>query len=226
MMFRLLIVEDSKQICENIVDYLSSVTDNQVDIKVFSHGAEAITYLKSCDEIPFDMIYLDIMLPGASGFDICREIRGRSDCPIIFLTALGTEDTILKGYTLGADDYMVKPFSLNQLYAKTLSILRRTQKKENVILTYKNISLDPLAMIVFVDGKELDLPSKEYFIIKLFMENPGRVFTRDVLLDYIWGGDFDGSSRVVDNHITKLRKALGSAGEHVKTSIGRGYKLQ
>lgn len=225
-MFRLLIVEDSKQICENMVDYLSSVTDNQVEIKVFNHGADAITFLKSCKEIPFDMIYLDIMLPGASGFDICREIRRRSDCPIIFLTALGTEDNILKGYTMGADDYMVKPFSLNQLYAKTLSILRRTQKKEATLLTYKNITLNPLAMNVLVDGNEVDLPSKEYFLMKLFIENPGRVFTRDVLLDYVWGGNFEGSSRVVDNHITKLRKALGSAGEHIKTSIGRGYKLQ
>lgn len=225
-MLRLLIVEDSKQICENIVDYLSKVSGNQVDVTVFNHGSEAITYLKECEEITFDMIYLDIMLPGASGFDICREIRSKSDCPIIFLTALGTEDNILKGYSIGADDYMVKPFSLNQLYAKTLSILRRTRKEQAKVLEYQNIRLDPLSMRVTVDDIEVNLPSKEYFILKLFLENPDRVFTRDNLLTMVWGNDFDGSMRVVDNHINKLRKALGTSGSCIKTYFRRGYKLQ
>lgn len=224
-MIRLLIVEDSKQICENMVDYLSAISDNQFDVKVFNDGAAAITFLHSCKEIPFDMIYLDIMLPWASGFDICREIRRRSDCPIIFLTALGTEDSILKGYSLGADDYMVKPFSLNQLYAKTLSILKRTKGSATKTLNYKSISLNPLSMCVTVDGKEVDLPSKEYFILKLFLENPDKMFTRDNLLNMVWADDFDGSHRVVDNHINKLRKALGPAGNYIKTVVGRGYKL-
>lgn len=226
MVGKILLVDDSIEICNSIVDYFQAVSDNHFEITVFNSGSDAMVFLKNNDVNEFNMVYLDIMLPGASGFDICREIRSRSECPIIFLTALGTEDRILKGYSLGADDYMVKPFSLNQLYAKTLSIIRRTQKAEVKLLTYKTISMNVSTMTVTSEGEKVELPFKEYFLLRILLENPEKVFTRDQLLDMVWNYDFDGTTRVVDNHMFKLRKALGPSGKLIKSVIGRGYKLQ
>ena len=158
------------------------------------------------------------MLPGLSGFDICKILRRKSSCPIVFLTALGTEDNILKGYALGADEYMVKPFSIKVLYAKCLALLARSaaEKEDEKILSCGEIRMYPSRMEVRVGEREVDLPPKEYFLLKVLMENKGIVFGRDRLLDLVWGIGFDGSDRVVDNHIKKLRKSLGSSGNAIR----------
>lgn len=222
MAYKVLLVEDSLQICEGIVDFFANKAGDEFKITVVNNGSLALV----CN-IDFDLVFLDIMLPGTSGFDVCSSIRRRSDCPIIFLTALGTEENILKGYDLGADDYMIKPFSLEQLYAKSLALLKRSIKDfvrpKRLILD--EIEIDTLGMRIYVNGEEIFTPAKEYFLLKALMENKGMVMTREQLLVRVWGYDFDGSERVVDTHIKKLRKSLGPAEKHIKTAIGRGYKI-
>ncbi len=222
MSYRVLLVEDSKQICEGIVDFFNNKAGDEFEFTVFNSGAEAVSY-----EGEFDIALLDIMLPGASGFDVCKKIRTRSDKPIIFLTALGSEDSVLKGYDLGADDYITKPFSLAQLFAKVQALLKRVAsgEKERKVLTTDGIELDPVSLRVFALGNEVELTSKEFFLLKALLENKGMVLTRDQLLTRVWGFDFDGNDRVVDTTIKRLRKSLGDAGDQIKTSIGRGYKI-
>lgn len=224
MASKVLLVEDSLEICEAITDFFADRCGDEFVFDVVNDGAEAIAVVTN--GAMYDMVLLDIMLPGATGFDICVALRRRSDCPVIFLTALGTEDNILRGYNLGADDYMVKPFSLEQLYAKMKAILKRTAgSKIDRRIVLDEIELDPVGMRVYVNGVELETTAKEYFLLKVLLENKGQILTREQLLIRVWGRDFDGTDRVVDNHIKKLRKLLGSAGNHIVTAIGRGYRI-
>lgn len=222
MGYKVLLVEDSLQICEGIVDFFKNKAGDDFIFTVFNSGSEAVSY-----EGEFDIALLDIMLPGASGFDICKKIRSKCDKPIIFLTALDAEESVLKGYDLGADDYITKPFSLAQLFAKVQALLKRSNPGEGKRVTLKadGIELDPVALRVYVSGNEVELTSKEYFLLKALLENKGMTLTRDQLLNRVWGHDFDGNDRVVDTTIKRLRKSLGNAGEQIKTSIGRGYKI-
>ena len=224
MASKVLLVEDSLEICEAITDFFADRCGDEFVFDVVNDGVEAIAVVTN--GAMYDMVLLDIMLPGATGFDICVALRRRSDCPVIFLTALGTEDNILRGYNLGADDYMVKPFSLEQLYAKMKAILKRTAgSKIDRRIVLDEIELDPVGMRVYVNGVELETTAKEYFLLKALLENKGQILTREQLLIRVWGRDFDGTDRVVDNHIKKLRKLLGSAGNHIVTAIGRGYRI-
>ncbi len=222
---RILIVEDSTQIRELVAEYFRRTS--AFDVDEAKDGGEGFRMVSQND---YDLAILDIMLPGLSGFDICKILRRKSNCPIVFLTALGTEDNILRGYEIGADEYMVKPFSIKVLYAKCLALLARTgsdgEGREKVLCCGR-ICIDPSRMEVRVDdGKaEVELAPKEYFLLKVLMENQGHVLGRQRLLDLVWGLDFDGSERVVDSHIKKLRKCLGKAGDQIKTVIGGGYKI-
>ena len=221
-MNRILIVEDAQQLRELVADYFRKTGAFEVDEA--KDGIEGLKYVESKE---YDIAILDIMMPGLSGFDICKILRRKSNCPIVFLTALGTEDNILKGYALGADEYMVKPFSLKVLYAKCLALLSRTEAELNKepVLECGDIRLYPLRMEVEAAGRKINLAPKEYFLLKVLMENKGIVFGRDRLLDLVWGIGFDGSDRVVDTHIKKLRKSLGSSGNAIRTVIGGGYKI-
>ena len=222
---RILIVEDSTQIRELVAEYFRRTS--AFDVDEAKDGGEGFRMVSQND---YDLAILDIMLPGLSGFDICKILRRKSNCPIVFLTALGTEDNILRGYEIGADEHMVKPFSIKVLYAKCLALLARTgsdgEGREKVLCCGR-ICIDPSRMEVRVDdGKaEVELAPKEYFLLKVLMENQGHVLGRQRLLDLVWGLDFDGSERVVDSHIKKLRKCLGKAGDQIKTVIGGGYKI-
>ena len=224
MAYQVLVVEDSVQIREMIQDYFSAKGGDTIQLTAASDGNKGLEYVY---EHEYDLVLLDIMLPGASGFEICRQLRSGSTCPIVFITALGREDDILHGYELGADDYIVKPFSLAALYAKCLALLRRakgTVMGGNVV-TCGKIELDPVKMTVTVDGEQAELAPKVYFLLKLLMDNKDMVLSRDTIITKVWGYDFDGDERVVDNHIKKLRKALGSESKRVKTVFGGGYKL-
>jgi DNA-binding response OmpR family regulator len=220
-MSRILLAEDDRTLRDITVRFLSK---NGLDVDVTDNGNEACTLI---EKNKYDCIVLDIMMPGKSGWDVCKFIRNKYDVPVIFLTALGDETDIVTGYEIGADEYMVKPFSLKVLYAKCLALLNRTDTglQKEIVLECSGIKLYPMRMEVEAEGKKIILAPKEYFLLKVLMENKGMVLGRERLLDLVWGIGFDGSDRVVDNHIKKLRKNLGKPGEAIKTVIGGGYKI-
>ena len=224
MTYRILLVEDNVQICRMIADYFSAQPDNICHLDTVQNGADGLDAARSGE---YDLILLDVMLPDLDGFSICRSIRAVSDIPLLFLTARAREEDVLYGYTLGCDDYVVKPFSLATLYAKVLALLKRA--KGTILrsdLVCGGITLNPLTLAVTANGQPVILAAKEFALLQYLMEHKDWVVTRGQLLDRIWGSDFFGSDRVVDTHIKKLRKALGSAGQQIRTVISRGYQLK
>ena len=221
-MKKVILIEDDLQICEVIQDYFRN---HGTEIKAVHDGLSALELVKG-ELAEYELILLDIMLPEADGFTICREIRKRHDIPVIFITARGREEDILYGYDIGCDDYIVKPFSLVTLYAKCQALVKRSK---GIVISHMlecgAIRLDTRMLRCFVNGKELELPPKEFSILKYLLEHENWVIDRETLLNRIWGYDYYGTDRVVDNHIKKLRKALGTAGKQIKTIVGRGYKL-
>ena len=223
MSYRLLIVEDSPELLEAVSDFYREEGAGLWEVVTASDGNDALARVNSES---FDLMILDIMLPGASGFDICRAARKRSDCPIIFVTALGSENNVLKGYETGCDDYVVKPFSLRQLYAKSLALLKRAKKNaDGDLLRCGAISLDKKTMLVKVSGREIQINAREYFLLVYLLENKGSVLTRQVILEHVWSDDLNVNDRVVDNTIRRLRESLGKASGQIKTAIGRGYRI-
>ncbi len=223
MSFRLLIVEDSPELLEAASDFFREEGVGLWDVFTASDGNDALAMVSSGS---FDLMILDIMLPGASGFEICKAARRISDCPIIFLTALGSENNILKGYETGCDDYVVKPFSLRHLYAKSLALLKRAKKSvDSDVLQCGAISLNRKTMLVTVKGRETAINAREYFLLVYLLENKGSVLTRQSILEHVWSDDLDVSDRVVDNTIRRLRESLGDASSQIKTVIGRGYRI-
>ncbi len=223
MAYEILLVEDDTQIRENIEDYFSEKSGGQLHITVAATGTKG---LETVCEKEFDLCMLDIMLPGTSGFEICRSIRQSSIVPIIFITARGGEEDVLHGYHLGCDDYVVKPFSLATLYAKVQALLKRAKGLvSSPDLICGDIILSPTHFTVTVGTVPIDLPPKQFSLLKYLMENKGIVMEREHLLTRIWGYDYEGGDRVVDNHIKKLRKALGTSGRHIQTVITKGYKI-
>lgn len=233
-MYQILLVEDDKKIQEVIADYIDEKGKQELCLTVAGDGRGARLAMEKTE---FDLILLDVMLPDTDGFSICREIRSRDMVPIIFLTARGREEDILWGYGLGCDDYIVKPFSLATLYAKILAVLRRTQGEElRTVLQVGKITmkLDAYQVLVeeHVDGAkenvrhEITLQPKQYEMLRYLMTHAGIVVTRDTLLDRVWGYDYMGTDRIVDNQIKLLRKALGTAGKQIKTVVSKGYKME
>ena len=223
MSYRLLIVEDSPELLEAVSDFYHEEDAGLWEVVTASDGKDALAKVAGGS---FDLMILDIMLPGASGFDICREVRKKDDCPVIFVTALGSENNVLKGYETGCDDYVVKPFSLRQLYAKSLALLKRAKRSEDRdLLTCGAISLNKKTMLVKVSGREISINAREYFLLVYLLENKGSVLTRQAILEHVWGDDLDVNDRVVDSAIRRLRESLGDASGQVKTAIGRGYRI-
>lgn len=224
MVFKLLIVEDDAEIREIITDYFTEKTNETFDIDFARTGDEGI---EKCLEKEYDLALLDVMLPGIDGFAICRELRKNSDIPIVFITARHNESDILYGYHLGCDDYITKPFSLAELYAKVMALLKRSKGMvRNEVMTAGCIKLDPYRCTVFVNDKEVTLAPMEFAILKILMGNQGKVVSRESFLIRLWGYDFEGNERVVDNHVKKLRKALGEGATQIKTVFKKGYKLE
>ena len=172
----------------------------------------------------YHLILLDVMIPGVNGFDVCRRIRKDCDVPVIFITARVMEEDMLNGYALGADDYVTKPFSLPVLYAKAMALTGRVQGI-NAFVELGGLKADIRSRSVQKGGEIIPLPPKEYEMLLFLMQNPGRVYSREQLLIRFWGYDFDGNERVVDNHIKKLRKAIGSCGCTIETVRKFGYRL-
>lgn len=221
-MKQILLVEDDPQICEVIETYFRH---KQTEICSVHNGSDAMQIVR-CSLSAYELVLLDVMLPETDGFTICREIRRRADLPVIFLTARGREEDVLYGYDMGCDDYIVKPFLLSALYAKCMALLRRSDGTViNDLLVCGDIRLNVRMLSCFAGDREIELPPKEFAILRYLMTHEDWTVDRDTLLNRIWGSDYFGSDRVVDNHIKKLRKALGSAGSQIKTVVGRGYKL-
>ncbi len=218
---KILLIEDDRQIVEVAKKYF---TNKGAKIVAVTNGTDALRMADGGLD-GFSLVLLDIMLPGADGFTICRSVRRVSDLPVIFITARGREEDILYGYEQGCDDYIVKPFLLSALYAKCQAIVRRTEGTADSLLVCGAIKLDTRMLTCFVDGTEVELAPKGFAILRYLLEHQGWVVERDTLLDKVWGIDYYGADRVVDNHIKRLRKALGSAGGQIHTVIGRGYKL-
>ena len=221
-MYRVLLVEDDSQIREVIGDYFGRREKIALDL-----AQDGNTGLSKILNEEYDLIILDVMMPGIDGFELCKIIRKRSDIPVVFLTGKVREEDVLYGYELGADDYIVKPFSIAILYSKLMALLERTTAvhEERKIITSGEITLDPLKLEVTVSGSTIDLPPKEYQILKYMMEHPGVAVTRRLLLAVAWGGDDFISERVIDNRVKNLRKLLRKEGSRIKTLIGVGYRF-
>ena len=225
-MAKILIVEDEKNMQEIIAEYMrrGGHTCFTAD-----DGMDALLALKNN---PMDLMILDIMMPHLDGFSVCKMAREMSSIPIIMLTAKSNEDDKLKGYDLGADDYMTKPFSPKVLLAKTNALLRRSSAlladNLNAINSVNGgkISIVPSAHKVFLEGQEIALTYKEYELLYFLMSNPGQIFSREQLLNRIRGYDFEGTTRTVDTHIKTLRQKLGEEGRHIVTLIRSGYKFE
>ena len=180
---------------------------------------------------PFDLVILDIMMPGMDGFACCRELRRTSSVPIIFLTAKDEEVDKVVGFELGADDYVVKPFETKEVIARINAVLRRIGKKETAQtqeVSYENLTINLTNYELKVKGVQVDTPPKEMELIYHLASNPNRVFTRDQLLDEVWGFDYYGDSRTVDVHVKRLREKLEGVSDKwaLKTVWGVGYKFE
>ena len=227
-MANILIVEDEKNMQNIICEYMhrGGHTCFTAD-----DGVDALMILKNN---PMDLMILDIMMPHLDGFSVCKAAREMSHLPIIMLTAKSDEEDKLKGYEYGVDDYMTKPFSPKILLAKANALLRRTSgtitdlgnNTLGKMISAGKISVNPAAHKVFLDGMEITLTHKEYELLHFFMSNPGQVFSREQLLNRIWGYDFEGNTRTVDTHIKTLRQKLGSEGKSIVTLIRSGYKFE
>ena len=215
-----LIVEDERRLRDIVRDYFAA---RALDCDLARDGEEALELLREHD---YDAVLLDVLMPGLDGFAMCRAVREESRVPVLFLTALGGEEDMLRGYALGADDYVTKPFSLAVLLAKTEALIRRGRGEDGERLTCGAITLEPGRRACAVSGAPVELPPREYELLLCLMRNRGRALSRSQLLDRVWGIDFEGGDRAVDGRIKALRAALGPAGKQIKTVFKLGYKLE
>ena len=215
----ILVVEDEKRIRDIVRDYF---TAHGLGCDLARDGAEALDLLRDHD---YDAILLDVFMPNLDGFQVCRAVRQRSQVPILFLTALGNEEDMLRGYALGCDDYVTKPFSLAVLLAKTRALIRRGRGGSGT-LACGAVSLDPGGRLCTVEGREIKLSPREFDLLECLLRNQGQVLSRAQLLDKVWGLDFQGDDRAVDVRIRSLRAALGEAGKQIKTVFKAGYRME
>lgn len=223
---RILIADDDANIAELISLYLMK---EGYETRKAGDGREALRMVQSFNP---DLIILDIMMPEMDGYEVCREVRKNSTTPIIMLTAKGeTFDKVL-GLELGADDYMVKPFDTKELVARVKAVLRRLENKESNAkkLSFENLVINLSNYSVTYLGKTVEMPPKELELLFYLASHPNQVFTREQLLNQIWGYEYYGDTRTVDVHIKRIREKLGSEEEHQKWSIktvwGVGYKFE
>jgi DNA-binding response OmpR family regulator len=219
--FNILAVDDEEDLCEIIKFNLESEGYN---IDTVLSAEEALQ--KPLDN--YHLFILDIMVHGMTGFKLADEIRKRRklETPIIFLSAKNTENDKLTGFTLGADDYITKPFSLRELSARVKVVLRRTKMQEsesNTNIKILGIELDSEKKKLFADGSKIDLTPHEFFIMQLLLKNYGKVFSREEILNYAWKENVNVISRTVDVHLTRLRKKLGNYGKYIISRSGHGY---
>lgn len=221
---RILVVEDDSDISDIVREYLEAAG---LEVTVAYDGEEA---LRLFDESKFDSIILDIMLPKIDGWRVLRKIRETSIIPVIILSAKGEEYDRLKGFDLGVDDYVVKPFSPKELLARVRVALRRSDKARNDIgmkgFVFKGLSVDFASRNVLVDGEKARLTRKEYDLLEYMIRNAGIVLSREAILEAVWGFDYYGETRTVDTHVKMLRESIGPYRDILVTVWGTGYKLE
>ena len=224
-MYKVLIADDNKQIVSILSEYCKK---NNFTVSTVFDGEAA---LKEIEENEFDIILLDVMMPKKDGFDVCREVRTFSNVPIIMITARGEDYEKIMGLEIGADDYIVKPFSPGEIIARINAILRRITPKNDEsskIFIYDNLEIDLNNFTVKINDEIISLTKKEIEILWTLATNQNKVFTRENLLDLIWGFDYFGESRTVDTHIKRLRAKLDNYKHekwNIKTIWGVGYKF-
>ena len=217
---KILIVDDESRIRKLIKDYLRR---SGYEVLEAVDGEEALSVFYKTKDI--SLIILDVMMPRLDGWEVLKEIRESSKVPIIMLTAKGEEEDELNGYSLGADEYVSKPFSPKVLVARVEAILRRSAGEEVAIIEKDGIRIDENAHEVTVDGKSVELSVREYDLLKYFMNNPGVALSREKILNSVWDYDYYGDARTIDTHVKKLRSKLLDKGDLIKTIWGVGYKF-
>jgi DNA-binding response OmpR family regulator len=223
---KILVVEDDENVANLVTTYFKNEKWNVS--KVFN-GEEA---LEIAYENSYDLIILDLMLPKLSGLEFIKEYRKEFNTPVIMLTAKITEQDIIQGLDLGADDYVTKPFSPKELVSRAKAVFRRIDKQnifaEKKILSIKNLQIDVNLKIVLIDNKNVNLTPKEFSILQNLCSYPGKIYSRQEIIDTVFGFDFDGYDRTIDTHIANLRKKLKIAdpqNEYVESVYGLGYRL-
>ncbi|MEB7505995.1 response regulator transcription factor [Arthrobacter koreensis] len=225
-MSRILIVEDE----ESFSDPLSYLLEREgFDVAVVDNGLDAVAEF---DRSGADLVLLDLMLPGQSGTEVCRQLRQRSDVPVIMLTARDAEIDKVVGLELGADDYVTKPYSSRELLARVRAVLRR--RSDSGDLNGSTVQAGPVRMdvdrhVVSVDGTSVSLPLKEFELLEMLLRNSGRVMTRGQLIERVWGADYVGDTKTLDVHVKRLRAKIEpdpSAPQHLVTVRGLGYKFE
>lgn len=221
-MQKVIIADDEVLIRRLVADFLKKA---EFDVLEAEDGKQAVELYQNNPDTA--LLIVDIMMPEINGWDVCREIRKISDVPIILLTARSEEFDQLEGFEAGADEYVTKPFSPAVLVKRVEALIKLYSGKNRKETADKGLKIDRDAYVVYLDGKPIDLTLKEYEILCVLYDNKGMVFSRDRLLDSVWGYDFYGNSRTVDSHVARLRTKLGDFGEtHLKTVYGTGYKLE
>ena len=218
---KILVVDDESRMRKLVRDFLEK---QNFAVLEAGDGSEALDIFFDNQDIA--LIILDVMMPKMDGWQVCREVRGYSEVPIIMLTARSDERDELQGFELGVDEYISKPFSPKILVARVEAILRRTnQVTDDETIEYGGITIDKAAHVVSIDGNPIDLSYKEFELLTYFMENKGIALSREKILNSVWNYDYFGDARTIDTHVKKLRSKLGDKGELIKTIWGMGYKL-
>ena len=230
-MAKILIIEDEKEIADLEKDYLEM---NNYEVETFDRGDDGLDAAMKND---YDLVVLDLMLPGTDGFDICRKVRAEKNIPIIMVSAKKDDIDKIRGLGLGADDYMTKPFSPGELVARVKAHLAQYErlvgagkrKSENDIIEIRGIKIDKTARRVFVDGEEKIFTTKEFDLLSFLAENPNKVYTKDDLFRTIWGMESVGDIATVTVHIKKIREKLGDVSgdsKYIETIWGVGYRFK
>ena len=216
----ILVIEDEESIRNVIRAFLE---DAGYTVLTAADGAEGIDRFRRFSP---DLVLLDVMLPKLDGFTVCKTLRRESRVPVLLLTALGDEDSQMQGFDALADDYITKPFSMPVVLKRIEAVLRRSEPggAEPPVLRYKNIVLDTDSLTVTVDSVPVALTAREFEILRLLLENQGRVLSREQLLDGVWGYDYLGDGKIINTHIKNIRKKLGV--DCIQTIRGAGYKIE
>lgn len=219
----ILIVEDEKHLNDLLHDYIKDAYSDAAIDQIY----DGITALNKINTNTYDLILLDVMLPHMNGFEICKKIRESSSVPVIMLSALNDEENQIKGYNLGIDDYVTKPYSPKIVIKKIDAVLSRYEHKSpDEMMSYGIIEYNFTHYKISINKKPIELNKKEWELFTLFINNIGRVYTREDLLNLVWGYDYFGYERTVDTHIKRLRQKLLGASTYIKTVYKSGYKLE